>query len=239
MPSFTAQNVREAFAAIRRGGIPEGFGPSTKWDIIDDATNERFPPKAVLFLAKRFATDESRSGGGGDRGTNNALRERGFSVVLKTALEQSQTAEDIDAVLASGLDTTTKQRLVNARLGQGGFRQALLDDWSGKCVLTKLDVEQALRASHIKAWRDATDQERLDPSNGLLLAATLDALFDKHLISLDDQGYVLVSSSLNPEVLDKIGLPEGVRVKLSTANRMYLSSHRQHLERNGGSTYRY
>ncbi|WP_245431366.1 HNH endonuclease signature motif containing protein, partial [Rhodoplanes roseus] len=42
--------------------------------------------------------------------------------------------------------------------------------------MTGCEVEDVLRASHIKPWRDASDQERLDPRNGLLLSATLDAL---------------------------------------------------------------
>ncbi|WP_174278866.1 HNH endonuclease [Sphingomonas bacterium] len=226
MPTFTARHVREAFAAIRQHYIPDGFGPSTKWDIVDGATEERFPPKAVLFLAKNFAGDDSHSGGGGDRGTNNALRERGFSVVLKERLENSREVEDIEAVLASQADPTMKKQLVNARLGQGGFREALLEIWSGKCALTGLALEPVLRASHIKPWRDADNRERLDPANGLLLAASVDALFDRNLISFDDQGFLLVHSTVERSSLSRIGLQTGMRVALTDENRVYLRWHR-------------
>jgi putative restriction endonuclease len=38
-----------------------------------------------------------------------------------------------------------------------------------------------LRASHIKPWSDCSNRERLDPLNGLLLVAHIDALFDNGL----------------------------------------------------------
>jgi hypothetical protein len=40
-----------------------------------------------------------------------------------------------------------------------------------------------LKASHIKPWRDATDAERLDGSNGLLLSPHIDHLFDEGYIT--------------------------------------------------------
>lgn len=237
MASFTAQDVRAAFVALRRDGIPDGFGPSRKWDIIDDEAGERFPPKAILFLAKRLAGDGSRSGGGGDLGTNNALRERGFRVVLKLDSDTSEEAEDIEDVLASEADWTTKRRLINARLGQGSFREELLELWDRKCALTQLDVEPVLRASHIKAWRDSNDRERLDSANGLLLAASIDALFDRYLISFDDNGQTLVCSTLKQAALEQIGVRPGDRVKLMAANRVYLEWHRAELERRYGAAY--
>jgi predicted restriction endonuclease len=41
--------------------------------------------------------------------------------------------------------------------------------------------------------------ERLDPHNGLLLTATLDALFDKGLISFEDDGTIVISAQLREE----------------------------------------
>jgi hypothetical protein len=239
MPDFTDRDVRAAFAAIRREGIPNNFGPSTKWDIVDDQTSERFPPKAILFLAKRVAGDSSRSGGGGDIGTNNALRQRGFQVVLKHDAEPSDEASDIENVLASDADATTKRRLINARLGQGGFREELLELWDRKCALTQVNIEPVLRASHIKAWRYSEDHERLDSTNGLLLAASVDALFDRHLISFDDRGEMLVCSTLERATLQRIGLRPGSWVKLSKGNRFYLQWHRAEFEKRGEYPYRF
>jgi hypothetical protein len=144
--------------------------------------------------------------------------------------DRSSKARDIENVLKSDLDATTKRRLVNARLGQGRFREALVKAWGGKCVLTRLDVEPVLRASHIKPWRESDNRERLDPNNGLLLAAKIDALFDRHLITFDEKGRLVVCSSLKPRSLEKIGLSRNARVKLSQSNRAYMRWHRAAFE---------
>ncbi|MEI7700401.1 MAG: HNH endonuclease [Planctomycetia bacterium] len=92
---------------------------------------------------------------------------------------------------------TDRQALVKARVGQGIFRDQVLNLWSYQCSVTGCGIQEALRASHIKPWSESTDQERLDPYNGLPLLATLDALFDKHLIGFDLQGKMLISSELS------------------------------------------
>lgn len=237
MPMFKAQHVEKAFKAISKEGLPEGFGESTGWDIVDKKTGSFFPPKAVLFLAKQFAGDESRSGGGGDRGTNNALRERGFRVIRKPHLEKSKESEDVQEILDSENDATTKRQLINARLGQGGFRAQLIEIWEGKCALTEVDVQPVLRASHIKSWRDSNDSERLDPANGFLLVANVDALFDRHFISFDDQGRVLVCLTINRTTLEKIGLQAGQHIDLKPQNIAYLEGHRSEFEKLRGAGY--
>lgn len=42
------------------------------------------------------------------------------------------------------------------------------------------------RASHIKAFEDCNPQEAFDINNGILICANADALFDKHLITIDE-----------------------------------------------------
>jgi hypothetical protein len=70
--------------------------------------------------------------------------------------------------------TTEVERLVVQRVGQDIFREALMDFWSGRCA--GLDQPELLRASHMKPRADcASDAERLDPFNGLLLAIHWDA----------------------------------------------------------------
>lgn len=239
MPNFSAKDVNKAFVSVRKNGLPSGFGQSTKWDIIDDLTDQTFPPKAILFLAKQIAGDQSHSGGGGDVGTNNALRERGFRVILKSTHEQSPEAEDIEQILSSEEIETTKSQLINARLGQGGFRAQLIELWEGKCAITGLAVSAALRASHIKPWRNADNRERLDPLNGLLLSANVDAIFDRHLISFDDDGRMMVCSTLDRESLIKMGLTEGKAIKINDASKLYLSWHRREFEKNEGNAYFY
>jgi hypothetical protein len=87
--------------------------------------------------------------------------------------------------------TTEAERLVVQRVGQDVFRAALMDYWGGRCAVTGCAEPLLLRASHIKPWAlCATDAERLDVKNGLLLTAHLDAAFDAGLIDFDDAGQI-------------------------------------------------
>ena len=218
-----AVQVQRAFTLLRsRGFAPNG--QSIKWDVIDPLTGERFPPKAVLRVAKELAGDKSSSLGGGWP-TNDPLNKLGFEIVLKGE-ERTSLEGDLNDIMTEEVDETVKARLVNARLGQGSFREALLEIWGGKCALTCCDFAPLLRASHIKPWRDASNRERLDPNNGLLLVSHIDALFDRCLLTFADDGTVLVSSSVPPGLLPSLGVSPDAKVSLSDSNRRFLAGHR-------------
>jgi hypothetical protein len=94
--------------------------------------------------------------------------------------------------------TTEVERLVVQRAGQEIFREALMDLWLKQCAVTGLDQPELLRASHIKPWsKCADDKERLDPFNGLLLAAHWDAAFDKGLVTFEEDGTARLSEKLS------------------------------------------
>lgn len=94
--------------------------------------------------------------------------------------------------------STDAERLVVQRIGQDIFRCGLLEYWHGRCPLTGITDAPLLRASHIIPWKDcATDAERLDVHNGLLLSALWDAAFDRGLVSFDDAGQPLFSPALS------------------------------------------
>lgn len=127
---------------------------------------------------------------------------------------------------ASTVVRTSAKRVIDARLGQGWYRTELECAWDGKCAVTGCSVGVALRASHIKSWAESSDAERLDNNNGLLLIATLDALFDRFLISFSDTGVMLVSSSLPRDQFGLLGLGGALRKPLNVEQRNYLSYHR-------------
>lgn len=117
--------------------------------------------------------------------------------------------------------------LIEARRGQGKYRNELLALWGGRCAVTGCAVLSVIRASHAKAWRDSSDQERLDPNNGLPLTANLDALFDRGLIGFDDAGQMLLSQELGDADLDLLGLPAPLRKRPTEAQVHYLRDHRE------------
>ena len=131
---------------------------------------------------------------------------------------------------AIAADETTKEtekyQLQKARRGQGKFRAQLLRKWGG-CCITGCEVDEVLRASHIKPWRACTNKERLDSNNGLLLVANIDALFDRGLISFDASGSLIWSDLLSPHSLDQLVGRVSARLELNASQARYLQFHRE------------
>jgi len=131
--------------------------------------------------------------------------------------------------LPSNLCGTQVERMVKQRIGQDHFRHAMLDYWGNACSVTGITVTEVLRASHAKPWADcATDAERLDVFNGFLLCANLDALFDRFLISFDNNGVLLISSAIKSEQRERLSLHKPLSLRwVSNNHAKYLNYHRQ------------
>jgi hypothetical protein len=141
---------------------------------------------------------------------------------------------DEDAVLDwilndDGIDKTTKSALVQSRVGQGLFRKRLEDLDGVSCALTGISHPALLIASHIKPWAASTNEERLDPKNGLLLSANVDRLFDKGLISFASNGALLVSKRISDSDLYRCGIQSAMKLAVLVDARrgVYLAYHRQ------------
>jgi hypothetical protein len=144
---------------------------------------------------------------------------------------QSAPSEPIVSSCAASSRATTRIIATQARCGQGDFRENLLRRWQGRCAVTGLDCPELLIASHIEPWADSTDRARLDVENGLLLAAHLDRLFDKGLITFSDEGDMLLSSELGRQERDHFGLPLPLRFRPSERMTHYLEVHRSSIFR--------
>lgn len=137
-------------------------------------------------------------------------------------------AKDMREIARRKIDATTKNALMEARIGQGTFRLRVLRLWGNRCAVTGSATMKAIRASHIKAWRESTDEERLDPQNGLPLIASLDALFDAGLISFRASGEMVISSELSTAERRIFGIGRDSLTKLPAARtEEYLAHHRE------------
>jgi hypothetical protein len=127
---------------------------------------------------------------------------------------------------------TQRAMLVQARVGQGRFRTGLLMRWGRHCPLTGIGELGLLRASHIIAWRAcASDGERLDPENGLLLSALWDAAFDRGLVSFADDGAAVAYPALGHPARRALRLAEVPKLgRLTSGNRARLRVHRAFCE---------
>lgn len=135
---------------------------------------------------------------------------------------------DIEAIEKDrSVTKTTREQLIQARCGQGRFRQGVLDAWEGRCAVTGCGLTEALRASHIRSWRESSNEERLDSDNGLPLVASIDALFDKALITFSDNGAMQVAPGISQEDRRILGVPVSLRKGLGTKQRAYMATHRE------------
>jgi len=133
----------------------------------------------------------------------------------------------IDLADQASIAGTEYETTAMGRLGQLQFRRALEDYWESKCAVLEINIPELLRASHIEPWKTSNQKDRIDPDNGLLLSAHLDALFDKHLISFSDDGDLLRTKAVTPEHLRRLNILVGRLSKTpSQKQRHHLKNHR-------------
>lgn len=127
-------------------------------------------------------------------------------------------------------DSTSRRGLVTSRIGQGQYRRRILRRWGYKCAVTGSAIKEVLIASHIVPWRESTDAERLDIDNGILLSPVYDALFDRHFISFNDDGNIILSKAISKEGYTAFGIDGNERIEgLTERNIAYLKRHRDRL----------
>ncbi|MUG46312.1 HNH endonuclease [Paenibacillus woosongensis] len=141
---------------------------------------------------------------------------------IKNSLES-----DIQNILGFNIKTE-EERQILIRIGQGNFRASLINLWNG-CSVTSCKLIDILRASHIKPWSVSNDQERMDKYNGLLLVPNLDIVFDKGIISFDNNGEILISNRYNHSELKQLGIHKNMKIDIKNENRIYLDYHRNNI----------
>jgi hypothetical protein len=91
--------------------------------------------------------------------------------------------------------------------------------------VTQIANADHLRASHIKPWKGSTDEEKLNGCNGLLLSPHVDQLFDGGWISFADNGDLLISHSLDLDVLHGWRIPTTLNVRPFSARQLWFLAH--------------
>lgn len=145
----------------------------------------------------------------------------------------------------------TQQKNVNTeeivdRRQQAAWRKRLAEEMMNYttneyevfCPLTYITVnyENAgtlFRASHIKRYADCSNQEKFDLNNGILMCANADALFDKHLITISNDGEILFSELIKNDrvLINKLLLTQPVFKDILNDERLhYLEEHRKVFE---------
>ena len=175
------------------------------WCVADGWPSAPIPPGWVDDPLKRAIADESE-----------------YSSELQELANEPEGTE---------IPTTERKALIQARRGQGKFREGVLSFW-GNCAVTECCELTLLRASHIKPWKHSTNYERLDRHNGFLLAPNLDAAFDKGLVTFSDDGHIIISPLLKPVDRKALGIRTNLRLRRVSPNHLpYLQYHRTYVFR--------
>lgn len=147
---------------------------------------------------------------------------------LLVSARENNLADDIEAIRKdSTINETQKELLTFARIGQGKYRKDLIELWE-KCSVSECNMTDLLIASHIKPWSESSNEEKLDPYNGLLLLPNYDKLFDKHLISFDDDGKIIISPHIKKGDYKVLGISSKDKLfKVFKQNKPYLKTHRK------------
>lgn len=159
------------------------------------------------------------------------------AIVLSAAEVLPVPADDLNAwegkieqrvIADASIAETDRLAIVRARRGQGIFRDrvALIEK---RCRITGVENPTHLVASHCKPWRDATNEERFDGENGLLLTPSIDQLFDRGFIGFENDGRLIVSPVAHPQSLLRMGIRTDCNVHVgsfSCGQKRYLEFHR-------------
>lgn len=216
------------------------YGLQTFIDAIIARLGDSVVPKVVASIEAflKHATETLHQESPGYQSILHALREEMNAVTLMEAIQtaaQGLTGSDApgagEAASTAVTDPSEILRAVWVRGPQhAAFRRELLRRWGGRCSVHGSRCNDQLRASHIVGW--ALDESlRGDVDNGLLLSVPLDNLFDRGLISFDDDGVVILSSTLGIDTREHFGLSSTLKIAWEHLTHPERSSIRSNLAR--------
>ena len=202
MNELTRESVLKAideFDELTRKGFLDkyNFGRALNWVIRHEG--RPYDAKAIAGVAHKYLgpgreilqAHEFHTGRGSK--AFEKLEELGFCLERSKAASESDTSDPYDP---SNLEDVRAiiEREVRERLGQQGFRSAILGAYGGRCAISGCAVPDVLEAAHICPYRGPHTNSA---ANGILLRADLHALFDRGLVTIDaETTRVRVSPSL-------------------------------------------
>jgi len=202
-PPWNREETLMAFALYLL--LPSGQQASTNADVRALAQSIGRTPGAVSFkLGNLKSCDPMRTGVGLTnaskmdraiweeyRQKGDALTEEAMALLLAGDVPPAITIDYLGHELPEGRERVV---ITAVRANQDYFRNALMENYAGRCCLTGISHPQLLVASHIKPWSASNAAtERLTPENGLLLNALHDRAFDQGLITIDQALKIRVS----------------------------------------------
>lgn len=162
---------------------------------------------------------------------STSLKEEALSITGPTVLIDWEESLQQTILASTTIPETTRKALIHARRGQGKFKENVAR-FERECRITHVNNPSHLVASHIKPWREASNEERLHGGNGLLLTPSIDHLFDRGFMSFADDGEVLLSPVADMDSLQRMGAirnQEKTIGKFNADQKYFLDYHRREI----------
>lgn len=148
-------------------------------------------------------------------------------------IENYDTQNEIEiSIIENGLEKLEgeeRNTIIKQRINQGKYRNNLFVKYGSKCFLCGVARTDLLIASHIKPWNKSNKNEKVDTYNGLILCPNHDKLFDRGLISFDDEGNILISNELEPTDRLFCNIHEDMKITVEEESRKFMKYHRENI----------
>ena len=157
-----------------------------------------------------------------------AISARAVNPVASDDLDLWERKLEQQIVTDPTVPETDRLAIVRARVGQGLFKERVAKIET-KCRITGVVNPAHLIASHCKPWRDATNEERLNGENGLLLTPSVDHLFDRGFIGFENDGKLIISPVAHRPSLQRMGIDTAKTVNVggfTSGQKQFLDFHR-------------
>jgi len=213
-----------------RGTLPEKYSPlRPSGDGLQSVYLTAVSPAFAAIIFRLIGREASQVADVG----KTVSRAQQLSPAPEPTLEEWERRVEAKILDDRSLQDTEREALVQARRGQGVFRTNV-QTIERACRVTKVEQREHLIASHVKPWRDSSNDERLNGENGLLLTPTIDHLFDKGFISFENRGNLIISPVADPTSLERMGIPIQGALNVgafSEGQRRFLEYHRDNVLR--------
>lgn len=147
--------------------------------------------------------------------------------LIDCTVSETEIVAEVERQFAMAL--TEREAIVKSRVGQGVYRDRVVELWKS-CSVTGFTKEQVLIASHIKPWKISSNEDRVNPYNGLLLVPTLDKLFDCGYIGFKPSGEILLSEKISDRDYGKIGVHPDLRLRdVPNQTKQFLEYHEEYI----------
>ena len=181
--------------------------------------------KIKSYLPEKYSPFDRN--GSGNQGYFYEINSKIFNTILNT--DFTNDFYDLDNLNRPESESTKDILRLNVRSStwQSYFKNQLFKLWGSSCLVTGIKNENLLIGAHIKPWAKSSDEEKIDPYNGLLLSPNADKLFEIGLISFQDNGSMMISDKINLSELKKLGIENNIKIDFKEKNLIYLKYHRE------------